>query len=64
MKLRNGKVYKFSKNFEEWYKLVGDYIYQHLKMSITDIPDEDYWMNWHNGKTYKEMGTYVVSHYM
>ena len=63
--LRSGKNYltdSFSEkdSFEIWKQNVDNLVFAKLNMHCLDLPDEDYWMNWHNDLSSQQMTDIVV----
>jgi len=47
-------------NFEKWMKKVDKRVYKKLNLHLSDLPDEDFWINWSNGMKYRKMANNIV----
>lgn len=63
--LRSGTMYKSDStseinNFEIWKDNVDNIVFDKLNLHCHDLPDEDYWMNWHNKMSPQQMANYII----
>jgi hypothetical protein len=47
-------------DFKSWVKKVDKRVYKKLKLHLSDLPDEDFWVNWNDGMKYKSMADIIV----
>ena len=52
-----------SLSFEDWKKSVDDLVFKQIYQHCDDLPDEDYWMEWYEKKTFQEMADGIVNDY-
>jgi hypothetical protein len=51
---------KVKPDFSKWMKKVDRRVFKKLNMHLSDLPDEDFWINWSNGIEYKIMASKIV----
>jgi len=49
--------------FETWKNKVENYVYIKINIKLKDLPDEDFWVNWYDSMSYKEMGNKIINNY-
>lgn len=64
--LRSTKVHAYDPSvekptFESWKQDVDTIVYNKLQIHCNDLPDEDYWMSWHNNLSAQNMADIVVN---
>ena len=52
-----------SLSFKDWKKSVDELVYKNIFQHCDDLPDEDYWMEWFEKKTYQEMADIIIKDY-
>jgi len=62
--LRSGTVYNpnhvdTKMSFQNWKNIVDNIVYNKTKMHCNDLPDEDYWVNWDNNVSPKDMAQVI-----
>lgn len=48
-------------DFLEWKKKVEIIVYSLTNFHLDDLPDEDFYMNYENGTTFKQMAEYIIN---
>ena len=47
-------------DFNKWIKKIDEKVFKKLNLHLSDLPDENFWMNWNNGMKYKTMASKIV----
>tara|TARA_B100001287_G_scaffold71663_1_gene59200 strand:- start:104 stop:298 length:195 start_codon:yes stop_codon:yes gene_type:complete len=50
-------------SFDNWMKKVNDIVYKKIKLNLSDLPDEDFWVVWNKDKSPQFMANIVLKDY-
>jgi hypothetical protein len=57
---KSKRIDKVKLDFTKWMEKVDRYVYKNLNLHLSDLPDEDFWVNWDNNMEYKTMANMII----